>query len=80
MNATKFKLIGQEVEIYFNIKELSSSGSLIINATDGRPKLIKVSTEEKINIELKIKSVTTSSKLKLKDIDTRQFNVIDLRG
>ena len=80
IDASKFKLIGQEVEIYFNIKELSSSGSLIINATDGSPKLIKVSTEEKINIELKIKSVTTSSKLKLKDIDTSQFNVIDLRG
>ena len=80
INASKFELIGQEVEIYFNIKELSSSGSLIINATDGSPKLIKVSTEEKINIELKIKSVTTSSKLKLKDIDTRQFNVVDLRG
>ena len=53
---------------------------MIINATDGCPKLIKVSTEEKINIELKIESVTTSSKLKLKDIDTSQFNVIDLRG
>ena len=80
INATKIKSIGQEIEIYFTIKELSSSGSLIINATDGRPKLIKVITEEKINIELKIKSVTTSSKLELKDIDTRQFNVIDLRG
>ena len=80
IDANKFKLIGQEIEIYFSIKELSSSGSLIINATDGCPKLIKVSTEENINIELKIKSVTTSSKLILKDIDTSKFSVIDLRG
>ncbi len=80
IKASKFELIGQEVEIYFNMKELSSYGSLLINATDGSPKLIKVSTEEKINIELKIQTVTTSSKLKLKDIDTSKFSVIDLRG
>ena len=80
IESSKFELIGQEVEIYFNIKELSSSGSLIINATDGSPKLIKVSAEEKVNIELKINSITTSSKLKLKDIDTSKFNVVDLRG
>jgi len=80
IEASKFELIGQEVEISFNIKELSASGSLIINAADGSPKLLKVSTEERINIELKIKSVTTSSKLKLKDIDISQFSVVDLRG
>ena len=27
IETSKFELIGQEVEIYFNIKELSSSGS-----------------------------------------------------
>ena len=80
IEASRFELIGPEVKIYFNIKEFSSSGSLIINATDGSPKHIKVSTEERINIELKIKSVTISSKLKLKDIDTSQFSVVDLRG
>ena len=80
IEASKFELIGQEVEIHFKIEELSSSGYLIINATDGSPKLINVSTEEKVNIELKIKSITTSSKLKLKDIDTSKFNVVDLRG
>ena len=80
IETSKFELIGQEVEIYFNIKELSSSGSMIINATDGSPKLIKVSTEDNINIELKIESVTTSSKLELKNIDTSQFSLIDLRG
>ena len=80
IKASKFELIGQEVEIYFNMKELSSSGSLLINANDGSPKLIKVRTEERINIELKIQTVTTSSKLKLKDIDTSKFSVVDLRG
>ena len=59
---------------------MSSSGSLIINATNGSPKLIKLTTEDKMNIELEIKAVKTSSKLKIKDIDTSQFNVVDLRG
>ena len=59
---------------------MSSSGSLIIDAIDGSPKLIKVITEDKMNIELEIKSVTTSSKLNLKDIDISQFSIVDLRG
>ena len=80
MDANKFELSGQEVEIYFNINELSSSGSLIINANSGSPKLIKVTTEDKIKIELEIKAIITSAKLKIKDIDTSQFNVVDLRG
>ena len=80
INASEFKLTGQEVEIYFNIKEWSSSGMLIINAIDGSPKLIKVRTEDKMKIELEIKAISTPLKLKLKDIDTSDYKVVDLRG
>ena len=80
ITTSKFELREQEVEIYFNINELSSSGSLIINATNGSPKLIKLTTEDKMSIELEIKAIKKSSKLKIKDIDTSQFNIVDLRG
>ena len=75
-----FNITRKEAEIFFEIKELSSSGSLLINSIDGCPKLVKITTEDKMELKLEIENVSTSSKLNLKHIDISQFSVVDLRG
>ena len=52
----------------------------MINSIDGCPKLVKITTEDKMELKLEIENVSTSSKLNLKHIDISQFSVVDLRG
>ena len=80
IDTINFRSNGQEVEIYFKIKELLFSGSLVVDKIDGRPRLIKIITEDNMNIKLEIGVVSISSKLNLKDIDVSQYSILDLRG
>ena len=80
MEIYDFKILNNNnVKTFFKIKNWSVSGSIICRLETGEPKELEFSSEKSIQTKVLILSAKVSSNINLENLDTNNFDIVDLR-
>tara|TARA_S200000501_G_scaffold309785_1_gene299831 strand:- start:39 stop:536 length:498 start_codon:yes stop_codon:yes gene_type:complete len=75
-----FKILNNNnVKTFFNIKNWSVSGSIISQLETGEPKELEFILEKSIQTKVLILSAKVSADIILENLDTNNFDIVDLR-
>tara|TARA_A100000164_G_scaffold361745_1_gene376878 strand:+ start:202 stop:699 length:498 start_codon:yes stop_codon:yes gene_type:complete len=75
-----FKILNNNnVKTFFNIKNWSVSGSIISQLETGEPKELEFILEKSIQTKVFILSAKVSADIILENLDTNNFDIVDLR-
>ena len=75
-----FKILNNNnVKTFFKIKNWSVSGSIISHLETGEPKELEFSSEKSIKTKVLILSAEVSADMNLENLDTNNFDIVDLR-
>ena len=75
-----FKILNNNnVKTFFKIKNWSVSGSIICRLETGEPKELEFSSEKSIQTKVLILSAKLLADINLENLDTKNFDIVDLR-
>ena len=73
------KVINNDVKIFFKIEDWSVSGSFITQINTGEPKELEFGSEKSIHTKVLILTARVSADINLENLDTKNFDLVDLR-
>lgn len=73
------KVINHDVKTFFKIKDWSVSGSFITQINTGEPKELQFGSEENMQTKILILSRKILPDIKLEELNTKTFDIVDLR-
>jgi len=74
-----FKILNNNVKTFFKIKNWAVSGSIITHLETGEPKELEFGSEKSIQTKVLILSARVSADINLENLDTKNFDIVDLR-